>query len=179
MLLVNLVGGPGAGKSTLAHYLTYRCKKARFRTEFVGEAARELIYDHDPKGTPPALLDNQVLLMGLQYERILRLERHGVQVAISDSPLRQNIMYINDTAYKQHLQATVECLEANFNVLNVFVRRTKGVYDPESRVQKTEAEASMYDQEALKFVSPIDIFIDWGSEEKVADFIIQSVGMCE
>lgn len=59
MLLVNLSGGPGSGKSTTAAYIFAKLKMLGYNAELVGEEARELIYD----GAIP-MLENQVLILG-------------------------------------------------------------------------------------------------------------------
>lgn len=45
MLLVNLTGGPGSGKSTTAAFIFAKLKMLGYNAELVGEEARELIYD--------------------------------------------------------------------------------------------------------------------------------------
>lgn len=172
MLLVNLAGGPGAGKTTLAYYLTYRLKKAGVRAEFVGEAARELIYNNTPGHPAPPLLDNQVLVTGMQYERYLRLKRHGFQVAVSDSPIVQGMLYCT-AAYKYALNSVTRALEDEFEVINIFINRRPGCYDPESRVQRTEAEARAYDSQTRALLGSVDFEVGWGEEEKVAEFILE------
>jgi predicted ATPase len=173
MILINICGGPGAGKTTLAYYLTFRLKKAGIHAEFVGEAAREHhIYDHDPKKVPAPLLDNQVLLAGQQYERILRLKRHEFEVVVSDSPLAQGLLYCEDHAYFKNLKATIRDLEKSFETYNVWVNPRPGSYNPESRVQKTEAEARALDKTARKLVGTIWYEADWDEEEKLGDEII-------
>lgn len=154
MILVNLCGGPGSGKTTLAYYLAYRLKKEGYRAELVGEAAREEhIYDAPPGHVPPPLIDNQLLVAGQQYERILRLERHGMQVAISDSPLIQGVMYGGPKiTYRDELEKLLRTVEAQFTTYNIFVKRQVGRYDSESRVQGSEAEAASYDIQAAQLI---------------------------
>jgi hypothetical protein len=158
----------------MAYYLTYRLKKAGFRVEFVGEAAREEhIYDAAPGSVAPPLLDNQVLLAGQQYERVLRLKRHSFEVAICDSPLIQGILYCQGHFYAKNLQRTIRNLENEFDTYNIFIRPRPGSYDPESRVQRTEAEARALDKDVKKLIKKFWMEVGWDDEEKVADAVIK------
>ena len=169
MILFNLCGGPGSGKTTLAYYLTYRFKKEGFRTEFVGEAAREEhIYDSVPGQIAPPLLDNQVLLLGQQYERIIRLRRHGMEVLISDSPLIQGLMYCEGQFYYNPLFDLARVLEKDFKTVNVFVQRKRGCYDAESRNQGTEEEAAAFDDKVKLLFGTFWKTTFWGYEEHLA-----------
>lgn len=174
MILINLCGGPGAGKTTLAYYLTYRLKKAGVRAEFVGEAAREYhIYNSVPGQVAPPLLDNQVLLAGQTYERTLRLRRHGIEVAVSDSPLVQGIMYCKGHVYEKDLLKLMRTLEPQFKTYNIFLRPTAGSYDPESRVQRTEAEARALDKGVKKLVKKFWLEVGWDDEEWAGDEVVK------
>jgi hypothetical protein len=158
----------------MSYYLAYRCKKAGFRTELVGEAAREEhIYDSVPGTCAPPLLDNQALLAGQQYERILRLQRHGFQIAISDSPLMQGMLYCEDHFYAANLKRLIQDLEAQFQTYNVFIHPKPGCYDPESRVQRTEAEARAFDPKIRELIGNFWLEIKWGQEKKLANQIIK------
>lgn len=173
MLVVNLFGGPGAGKTTLAAYLFYRLKQAGFRAELVGEAAREIIYDRNPEATAAQLIDNQFLISGLQSERLKRLERHGIEVAIADSPLRMGLVYVNDPSMQDALTDAIARVEEMMSPsFNVFVQRTQGVYDKESRAQE-ESEAIRLDEAILEIAPRIDKHVSWGDESALADRIIE------
>lgn len=151
MILIDLYGGPGAGKTTLSYYLVYRLKMAGIRAELVGEAAREHhIYDSAPGNVAPPLLDNQVLLAGQQFERIMRLQRHGFEVAVSDSPLIQGILYCEGQPYYDSLKKTIRSLESYFETYKIMIYPRPGSYDPESRVQRTEKEARALDPTIIK-----------------------------
>lgn len=168
MITIDLCGGPGSGKTTLAHYLTYRLKAAGIRAEFVGEAARELIYGNTAGQTAPPLLDNQMLVTGMQLERIQRLNRHGVAVAINDSPLMQSELYAGTDYEARGIARLVWTYLDHDNTYEVFVHRTKGVYDPESRAQKTEADAAAYDKRIRTlYDNKFWREIHWGSEDNL------------
>lgn len=174
MIIVNLFGGPGAGKTTLAYYLAYRFKQVGFRAELVGEAAREIIYDrNNPKesGTAAQLIDNQLLISGLQAERIKRLERHGIEVAIADSPLKMGLLYVKEHDMRGALQAAIEAFNKNCqHQINVFVQRTPGKYDKESRAQ-SEEQAMQLDKDIINLNVGLDWFCGWGAEAELFFFL--------
>jgi predicted ATPase len=170
MKIINLYGGPGAGKTTMAAYLFYRLKAAGFRAELVGEAAREIIYDRNPGVTAAQLIDNQFLISGLQVERIKRLERHGIEVAIADSPLRQGLAYVTDIELRAALTNAIARFEGFMSpAFNVFVQRTIGTYDKESRAQ-TEEQARTLDDKIWKLMRMHSI-VRWGEEASLFDLI--------
>ena len=178
MKIINLFGGPGSGKTTFAYYLAYRFKQAGFRAELVGEAAREIIYDRNPPatgGTAAQLIDNQLMITGLQAERIKRLERHGIEIAISDSPLRMGLMYVDDPGMRTALNLAIRRFEEGYpHQLNVRVHRTPGKYDKESRAQ-TEHEATVLDDKIWEMMqkNPNDYATIWGHEEALFQYLLQ------
>lgn len=134
MKLINLFGSPGSGKSTAAANLFSELKSRHVRTELVGEFAKELIY----LGNEIQLV-NQVYIMGSQYRKQKDLERYGVDVAISDSPLQLQLIYCRDKPYYVELVALVNVLQKEFNNINVFIKRT-APYQNHGRVH-TEKES--------------------------------------
>ncbi len=174
MILINLCGGPGAGKTTLSYYLAYRLKKAGLRTELTSESAREHhIYTYPADRVPQQLLDNQVLVFGQQFERVLRLQRHGFEVALCDSALQQQAIYFKGHPYEKNLKAVTLDAAKLFESYNVFINPKPGTYDPESRLQKTEAEARAMDAEVREVMeNNFWMEIGWDDEEKLGDAVV-------
>lgn len=175
MRAINLYGGPGAGKTTLAYYLAYRLKSAGFRAELIGEAAREFIYDRNPNATAIQLLDNQLLISGLQYERYKRLERHGIEIAVADSPFIMGLAYAKNLPEYHGLgDAFLRIESALPRPINVFVNRTPGVYDKESRAQD-EQQAMALDQSIRELIGTFDYDVVWGQESHLAESIMEEL----
>jgi hypothetical protein len=88
MISINLYGGPGIGKSTLAADLYAELKRRGIRAELVGEFAKELTYEFAYN-----IMADQHYLFAVQAHRMWRLEQSGVEVAVCDSPLLLNLAY--------------------------------------------------------------------------------------
>ncbi len=153
----------------MSYYLAYRLKKAGLRTELIYEPSRDLIFSGYPDRPPHQLLDNQVLMVGETYERALRLKRHGLDVAVSDSPIVQCLLYCQGHPYYENLKRVIADIEQSFDIYNVFIHPKAGSYDPESRTQKTEAEARALDITVRDLIGNFWLEINWDQESLLGD----------
>lgn len=87
MLVVNLFGPPGCGKSTGAAYIFAKLKLAGINAELVTEVAKDLTYERHN-----VAFRNQLYVLGQQAYRISRLE-DKVDVVITDSPIIHQLIY--------------------------------------------------------------------------------------
>lgn len=139
MFLINLFGSPGSGKSTAAAHIFSFLKSKHVKTELVGEFAKELIY----LGNEIQLV-NQVYIMGSQYRKQKDLERYGVDVAISDSPLQLQLTYCRGKHYYNEIVSLVNKLQTEFNNLNVYITRA-APYQMHGRMQTEEEADALHD----------------------------------
>ncbi len=85
---INLYGGPGSGKSTVAAGLFYQMKLKHLNVELITEYAKDLIYSE----TLNVLKKNQKYIFAEQNRRQHILEGK-VDWAITDSPLLLSLFY--------------------------------------------------------------------------------------
>ena len=87
-LVINLIGGPCAGKSTIAAELFSRLKKMGVHCELVPEYIKELIYEEN-KTIP----QNQIAIFGNQHYMINN-KIGKVDCVIQDGSFLNNIIYV-------------------------------------------------------------------------------------
>lgn len=92
MKVINLWGGPGAGKSTTAAGLFFRMKIAHMNVELVHEYAKDLVWDKRFN----VLERDQLYVSAKQNRRLTRLVEHDVEWAVTDSPLLLGLLYIQN-----------------------------------------------------------------------------------
>lgn len=120
MLIINLFGAPGAGKSTGAAYVFSQLKAAGVNAELVTEFAKDKVWE----GTK-AVFENQAYIFGKQYFRISRLEGK-VDVVITDSPILLSAFYNdNDHVLGEEFDKLVFKVFDYYNRIDVFVHRVK------------------------------------------------------
>jgi hypothetical protein len=162
MIVFNFCGEPSSGKTTAAPDLFCTFKRAGHEAELVGETARDYIY---LQGKAP-LFDNQLLIGGQQWERLYRLYRSGVEIAVSDSPLMQGMLYARHHIYFDELRATLQKANDFFpHTYNIFLKRN-WPYVAKNRNQ-TEEEALALIPFARELVGPIWREVN-GDEEGLA-----------
>lgn len=88
LIVVNLIGGPGVGKSQLAHAIMSELKRTNMRVEYVGEFAKDLSYRKDFD-----TLSDQLFVLANQHARIRALVGQ-VDVVIMDTSLLLGLLYM-------------------------------------------------------------------------------------
>lgn len=147
MRVINLFGGPGAGKSTTSAGLFFKMKndKEINSVELVTEFAKDLVYAERIKELEP---DNQLYITAKQYSRLYRL-RGKVDYVITDSPIIQGLMYAPEE-YFPSFPSLVRELFDSFDNVNIFINRVK-VYRNYGRVH-TEEESGIVSNRIINFL---------------------------
>jgi hypothetical protein len=117
MLIINLWGAPGSGKSTTAAGLFFLMKINKWKVELVTEFAKELVWDQRH-----SFFGDQVGIFAEQNHRLLRLADHNIECAITDSPLPLPAFY-KDPGYLAMFDGLVFEQFHRYNNLNYLLRR--------------------------------------------------------
>lgn len=134
--VINLLGGPGLGKSVLRADIFSYLKKHGIDCEEVNEYAKEKVWEEAFK-----TLDDQIYVFSKQHRKQFRLI-DKVNAVVTDSPLLLSILYNKgkDSQASALNSLVVESINTYDN-LNLFLKRTTE-YNPNGRMQtKKEAEA--------------------------------------
>lgn len=86
-MVINLLGGPGCGKSTVAAGIFCNLKTLGYSTELVTEYVKDIVYDQNTKE-----LDDQFLISAQQNHRLHRLN-DKVQIIVCDASLLNGVVY--------------------------------------------------------------------------------------
>lgn len=136
--IVNMIAGPGVGKSTTASALFAKLKAAKVSCELIFEVAKEATWEEHHK-----LLQNQHYIFAEQFRRQWRLI-NKVEYVITDSPLLLSAVYFEQFVQQSDVGFTLSYVELvkdfynetfkQFNNVNIMLPRVKA-YDPNGRNQ--------------------------------------------
>lgn len=127
--VINLFGGPGCGKSTIAAELFATLKKQGYEVELVTEYAKDKVWEESYK-----TLENQIYIFAKQLHRMWRL-KDKVQFIITDSPLPLSIIYDRDK--NEELKNLIITRFNSFDNINIVINRST-VYNQNGRYQNEE-----------------------------------------
>lgn len=88
MIVVNIFGGPGAGKSTTAAGLFYKMKQKGLNVELVTEYAKDMTWEGRMN-----ILGDQLYVLAKQQRRVARLVGK-VDYVVTDAPFFLGLVYM-------------------------------------------------------------------------------------
>ena len=133
--IINLLGPPCAGKSTVAFGLANLMKKDFLKVELVTEYAKDLIYSEQEK----RLID-QDLIFAEQRHRVHRLVGK-VDYVVTDSPLFLSAFYAPDS-FPQSFRDFAMAMANRYDNVNIYLNRNHP-YDPSGRVHSEEQSVEL------------------------------------
>lgn len=168
MLIVNLYGAPGAGKSTGAAYIFSKLKMLGINAELVTEFAKDKVWEESK-----AVFQNQAYIFGKQYFRISRVDGK-VDVVITDSPILLSAFYNNDPVLGKEFDAFVTKVSKSYDSINLFINRVKP-YNPAGRFQ-TETESDKLAKDLRQFLKDHDvIYEDYNGDLNSYNMIVEEI----
>ena len=159
--VVNFIGGPGIGKTTLCALIFAELKKKGFIVEYVQEYAKHLVWTKDFE-----LLNNQYFVSQTQFKLLDKINGQ-VQFILTDGPIIQGVYY---NKYNPDNMSNVQKVEKyiinshnKFNNINILLKRGKHKYEEQGRLQN-EKEAieidnilkNILDENNLKYLYSLD-----------------------
>lgn len=149
-LIINFIGGPGAGKSSLCAATFAELKWMGYNCEMALEYAKDKVWEDSLK-----ILENQIYIFGKQQHRINRLVGQ-VDIILTDSPLILSLMYGEKTIdYLPSFGTLVLETFNSYDNYNILVERVKK-YNPKGRVQ-TEQKAKQLDTDIKEILQKWNI----------------------
>jgi len=165
MILINLFGQPGAGKSTLAAMIFAQMKLMGANIELITEYAKDLVWEKRFE-----TLNNQVYILGKQTWRVNRCASQ-VDFVVTDSPFLLGNLYANGSeSFKEAFKTISLELHNKYQTINYFVKRIKP-YKQIGRYQSEEV-ANIIGNKCYKMLQELNIdFSNITSTQKDAEFI--------
>lgn len=164
MKVINIFGGPGAGKSTTAAGLFYEMKKRRVQVELVTEYAKDMTWEKRHN-----VLSDQLYILAKQNRRIQRLIGQ-VEWVITDSPLPIGLVYAEPNYFPTFEPMVME-LWNSYNNINFMLGRDFE-YQTEGRNQTAE-QALLVDTDMMNLISRTGIDCQFIQHDPEVDRVTQ------
>lgn len=168
-LVVNLIGGPGTGKTTTMALVFGTLKQLGIDAEMVTEFPKELVWEHRTE-----TMKDELYIFAKQAHRFFRVNGQ-VDVIVTDRPIILTVLYNNLYGDGSNaLDAVVKETFNKYNNMNFFLNRVKG-YNPNGRTQ-TEDEADKI-AEGLKDILDKENYPykSYNADESVVDKIVVDI----
>ena len=144
--IINLFGGPGIGKSSIAAGITYKLKKKHISCNNPYEFPKALAWDQNMEA-----IRDQLYVLANQHRGIA--QSYGkVDYIVVDSPILFSLIYKNwyDSGYPSNFYGDsfdqmVLDIHSKYDNLNILLNRGKGKYNRLERYQTAEESEGVDD----------------------------------
>ena len=138
--IINLFGGPGIGKSSIASGLTYKLKKKHITCDNPYEFPKVLAWDENHSA-----IKDQLYVLANQHRGIVK-SFGKVDYIILDSPILLSLVYRSvykgteypATLYGESFDKMVLDIHNQYDTLNIVLKRTEGGFNEKERYQSLE-----------------------------------------
>lgn len=136
--VVNFIGGPGCGKSTISAliYAKLKLHPNKYVVEYAQEYAKHLVWTKNFD-----ILNNQYYVTQYQY-KLLKQMNGEVDFIVTDGPLCQGLYYnLHNKDNISNINKTEQfILKSNeeFKNINIFLKRGSFEYEQQGRLQSEE-----------------------------------------
>lgn len=149
MIVINLFGVPGSGKSTGSAYIFSRLKMLGVNAELITEFAKDKVWENNTEA-----FKNQSFIFGKQSYKQSRC-KDKVDVIVTDSPLPLSILYNKDPSLTENFNKSVMDVFNSYENVNYLLVRTKP-YNPTGR-HESEEESNALMQPLKKLLAKRNI----------------------
>ena len=141
--IINLFGGPGIGKSSIAAGLTYKLKKDHITCDNPYEFPKTLAWDENYSA-----ISDQLYVLANQHRGIVK--SYGkVDYIISDSPILLSLIYKDyynkerkssypSKLYKSNFDNMILDMHNDYDNINILLKRSEGNHNEKERYQNLE-----------------------------------------
>lgn len=164
-LLINLYGGPGAGKTTTALALAGNLKMRGYEAEYVPEYARELALEGKLTGCP------QFDILMEQTKRLIRAIGTGIEVVITDSPILLQSLYAAYEADRVRAVVLHTALATVFDMRDFIITNDRESHSMVGRVTP-KVIAMQKDAECLTALQDVGACYEVTKKEAALDYIL-------
>lgn len=147
--IINIFGGPGAGKSTTAAGLFYSLKQRGINAELVTEYAKDMTWENRHN-----ILSDQLYILAKQHRRISRIVGK-VDYIITDAPFVLGLLYKSEN-YVSSFDPFVMDLWHQYNNICFYLKRGDIEYQETGRNQSM-LEAIELDKSLKNLLDTIQI----------------------
>ena len=160
MNVINLFGGPGCGKSTIASYIFSKIKMStKYTAEYVSEFAKDCVYENRLN----ILKNDQLYVFAKQNHKLVMIKNYEKcpNFVVTDSPLILSNIYgeINNSISNSFKMLVLETFNSYDNI-NFFIERKINIkYEVNGRIQ-SEQEAKEIDSIILNYLNKHNIKFD-------------------
>lgn len=171
-LVVNLIGGPCAGKSKVGLLLTAKLKQLGLRAEYVSEVAKDYVYKKDTIALDGSMRSQTKMLIEQSKRIDLPYFSQMVDIVVLDSPLLLNTIY-NKDATNEYIQS-VNSLSRCYNNLFFFIDRNDK-FTSSGRKQKNIKECVFIDNQIKDLFKKLRIKYTSCDDENIDKIIKQII----